>query len=422
MKAALLAAVCSLSWAQIPRLDAPITTDSRISLYEQWVAKDPGNISNRTLLASAYIQKTRETSDYGYLERASKIIDQILVDKHDYEAMRLRNLIELNRHNFSKVAEYAREMTRGSPVDPQNWGTLGDALMEMGHYEEARDAFQKMMNIRRNLFSLNRMAYYRFVMGDSDGAIAMMTEAVNSHAPYPENKAWCLVELGNMYFKTGRWIEAERVFRQAIETFPSSHTAHAGLGSVQAAQGQILWAIESYAKAQSITPLPQYAGALYDLYLVNGKKEEAQHQLDMIDLVATLEAASNFKANRTLALIYANQDRRLDYSIELAQTDLQGRKDIYTYDAFAWALFKNKRYREASTASREALKTGTPEALFYYHAGMIARALGDEPGAKQNLQKALELNSAFDIRQAVTARATLAELSLATRKAAASTN
>ncbi len=396
------------AFAQVQGLKTgPITTDDKISLYERWVAADPTNISNQTLLAGAYIQKTRETTDYGYLNRASKIIDKVLAQKRDYEALRLRNLIELNLHHFSKVAEYARAMTRAAPTDPQNWGSLGDALLEMGQYDAAREAFEKMLAIRPNLFSYNRLAYYRFITGDVDGGIAMMTDAVKAGARYPENKAWCLVELGNMYFKTGRWPEAERAYADAIDTFPALHTAHAGLGSVQSAQGKLPQAIESYKKAQSITPMVQYAAALHDLYSATGKKAEAQQQADLVDVVAKLEEASNMKANRTLALVYANQDRNLPRALELAQADFEVRQDVYTYDALAWALYKNKRYEEAQRASAAALKLGAPEALFFYHAGMIANALGDGAGAKKQLEKALQLNAGFDFRQAAIARKTL---------------
>ena len=55
---------------------------------------------------------------------------------------------------------------------------------------------------------------------------------------------------------------------------------------------------------------------------------------------------------------------------------LKLRHDVYTYDALAWALYKNQRIEEAARASDEALKLGAPEALFYYHAGMIANAMG----------------------------------------------
>jgi tetratricopeptide (TPR) repeat protein len=400
--------LCAVVFAQVPALKTtPLTTDDRISVYEQWVAANPSSIANQTLLAGAYIQKTRETTDVGYLQRASKIVDKILSEKKDYEALRLRNLIELSLHHFSKVVEYARAMTSSAPSDPQNWGSLGDALLEMGQYEGAQEAFQKMLAIRPNIFSYNRVAYYRFITGDVEGGIAMMTDAVKAGARYPENKAWCLVELGNMYFKTGRWPDAVRAYTEAIETFPASHAAHAGLGSVQAAQGKLPQAIDSYKHAQSITPLLQYAGVLYDLYATSGKKAEAQQQADLVDVIAKLEEASNMKANRTLALIYANQDRNLPRALELAQADFEVRQDVYTYDALAWALYKNKRYEEAQRAYEQALKLGTPEALFFYHAGMIANALDDRAGARKQLEKALQLNAGFDIRQAAIARKTL---------------
>jgi tetratricopeptide (TPR) repeat protein len=402
---------CAAVFAQVPGFNGkPMTTDDRIVVYEQWVASDPANVSNKTLLAAAYIQKTRETTDFGYLDRASKIVDKILAEKKDYEALRLRNLIELNLHHFSTVAEYARAMTRSAPADPRNWGTLGDALLEMGQYDGALAAYDKMLSMRPNLFSYNRMAYYRFINGDVAGGIAMMTDAVKAGASYPENKAWCLVELGNMYFKTARWPEAERAYHGAIQNVATMHTAYAGLGSVQAAQGKLTEAIESYKHAQAITPMVQYAGALYDLYTELGKKPEAQLQRDLVDVVAKLEESAKQQANRTLALIYANEDRELSRSLALAKADFEVRQDIYTYDVLAWALFKNKRNEDARQASEHALKLGTPEALFFYHAGMIADALEDSGTAKTQLKKALELNPGFDIRQAAVARRTLQRL------------
>ena len=407
----LLVLLCLPLFAEVPGFNGkPITTDDRIALYEGWVAGDPVNTANQTLLAGAYIQKTRETTDFSYLDRASKIIDRILAARNDYEALRLRNLIELNRHHFAKVIEYAGEMTRTAPSDPQTWGSLGDALMESGQYEPARAAFEKMLSIRPNLFSYNRMAYFRFINGDVEGGVAMMTDAVKAGARYPENKSWCLVELGNMYFKTGRWAEAGQAYNEALELFPSSHAAHAALAGVQAAQGNMAQAIASYKRAQSITPMVQYAGALHDLYTDAGKKTEARQQAEMVDLVAKLEEAAGQKANRTLALIYANQDRNPAKSLELAEADLQVRRDVFTYDAYAWALFKNRRYDEAWKASEKAMKLGTPEAMFYYHAGLIANARAEAAASKQLLEKALKLNPGFDVRQAAIAREVLLSL------------
>src|ERR1700731_3054776 len=104
--------------AQVPSFN----TDQQIKLYQEWVAKDPSSISSRTLLAGAFIQKTRESNDFGYLDRASKILDGVLLEKQDYEALHLRNVVELTLHHFSEAAGYARAMTLRWPGDVQSWG------------------------------------------------------------------------------------------------------------------------------------------------------------------------------------------------------------------------------------------------------------------------------------------------------------
>ncbi len=394
------------AFAEVPSFN----TDQQIKLYQDWLAKDPASISSRTLLAGAYVQKTRETTDFDYLNRASKILQGVLAEKQDYEALRLRNIVELTLHHFSEAAGYARAMTVRWPGDVQSWGTLGDALLEMGQYDAARDAFARMQELKPGLMSYNRMGFYYFVTGDTGRGIALMKSAVEAAAKYPENNAWCLVELGNMYFKTGRWEEAEEAYSNAIAVFPASHTAYAALGAVRAAEGRFAEAIADYQHAQSITPMVQYAGALHDLYEITGKPAEAARQAEMVDVAARLDRAAGFKANRTLALVYANQDRNLAESLALAEADFAVRQDVYTSDVLAWALYKNHRIEEARRASQAALKLGAPEALFFYHAGVIAYASGDAAAAGAYLEKALALNPGFDVRQASLARKILDDL------------
>jgi len=385
-----------------------MSTDDQIAAFEKWTKADPNNAQNLSLLAAAYIQKTRETADPGYLQRADALIGRLLGrEPRNYEAWRLRNLVELNRHHFSTVADYAGQLTARAPSDPQNWGTLGDALMELGRYPEAAEAYGKMAAIKESLFSLNRLAYYRFVTGNSDGALDAMRKAVAAGAQYPENKAWCLADLGSMYFKLGKLDEAERAYREAIEAFPGQHQAHAGLGAVLAARGRASEAIASYTRAQAIVPLPQYSGALADLFTAGGKAEQARLQNAQIDMIAKLEEAAGQKANRTLALVYANQERNLDRALELAEADLSLRHDIYTWDALSWVLYKRGSLEEAQKASGEALKTGAREPLLFYHAGMIARAAGDGERGRKLIESALALNPRFDPVQAPAARRAL---------------
>lgn len=430
MRASLLLAtvLCAVASAQSPAPDrllaalkdramadqvSRMTTDERVSLYEALARYQPDDTHYRNLLATAFIQKMRETTDYGYLDRAARIIEGVLAaEASNYEALRLRSEIELERHNFAKVAEYSRELTQAAPMDPWNWGTLGDALMELGKYDEAAGAYQHMVSLRPDLSSYNRAAYYRFVAGDVDGAIEIMKRAIDAGGPSGENTAWCLVELGHWYFKTGKLKEAERAYTSALRAFPSYHPAYAGLGRLQAAQGNRKEAIASYQRAQASVPFIDYAAALHDLYEQAGLKDEARKQAELIDAVDKLGQAAKEKTNRNLALIYADEDRNLARALELAQAEFSSRQDIYTCDVLAWTLYKNKKYAEAEKTIGQALQMGTPEPMFYYHAAMIAQALGKKTEAKAYLDRMNSLNSKFDFRQAPVAAKMLEEVHL----------
>ncbi len=200
---------------------AVLKTDEQISALQALVQAKPENLALQSQLAGAFIQKTRETTDFGYLDRASKIVDNVIAaDSQDYQALRLRSEIELERHEFARVAEDSWKLTEMAPADSWNWGTLGDALIELGQYDAAADAYQKMVSLHPDLSSYNRAAWYRFLANDMSGAIDIMQRAIAAGSASAENTAWCIVELGDLLMKSGRSAEAQKVYAAAIKTFP----------------------------------------------------------------------------------------------------------------------------------------------------------------------------------------------------------
>jgi tetratricopeptide (TPR) repeat protein len=387
-----------------------MSTDDRIGMYSLMVKTKPDDLHYQVLLAGAYIQKTRETTDYSYMERAVSILDGVIsTDNTRYEARRLLIETQLERHMFAKAAESSRRLIQVDGADPWNWGTLGDALTEIGDYNEAAKAYQKMVTLRPDLASYNRAAHFRFLFNDVPGAIEIMKKAIESGSSSAENVAWCMVDLGKIYFKTGQTKEAAEWFTTAQRTFRGYHPAYAGLARAQAEAGDLKGAIENYRRAQEITPLPDYAAALFDLYKKTGQDALAKKQIDLLDAIDRVSRATGETANRNLVFAFADHDIKLDRALQLARGELEFRRDIYTYDALAWALYKNRQFAEAQQYMEKALALKTPEPLFQWHAAAIAQALAQAPkvplverlfdgklGATQRAGACFELRGAKD--------------------------
>jgi tetratricopeptide (TPR) repeat protein len=152
----------------------------------------------------------------------------------------------------------------------------------------------------------------------------------------------------------------------------------------------------------------EYAAALEELFESTNKPVEAKKQRQLIDAVDTLSQARGEKANRVLALIYVDENRKLEEAVRLTEAELENRGDVYTYDALSWVYFRTGKLDQAREMSAKALKCQTAEPIFYFHAGVISA--GQDPARfEQLLRHALELNPNFDRKHAAEARKRLAQ-------------
>jgi tetratricopeptide (TPR) repeat protein len=235
-----------------------------------------------------------------------------------------------------------------------------------------------------------------------------MRLAAQSASPQDlERVAWCHVQLGDALLNSGMTAEAEREFDRALLIFPDYGAALDAKARARTAAGDLPGAVEIYRREQEAEPSADVSLALGGLYAKLGRADEANRHYAIFESLERENAAAENDMHHLVAY-WTDHDKNLDEALALAQQERARRKDIYTCDTLAWALYKKGQFVEAKAAADEALRLGTRDPRLLYHAGMIAHALGDRAAAAKYLRQSLALNSSFDVLQADVARRTLA--------------
>ena len=393
------------------RETAGTSTDKLVGSLQQKIQDNPKDFDAHIELASAYLQKVRETGDPTLYTKTEDLLDGAQkLQPQSPELFAARGSLALARHDFAAALGYG---TRALALDPQNaryHGIVGDAQIELGMYDEAIESYQEMVNSRPDFASFSRVAYARELYGDPEGAIEAMEFALQAGSGTPENVAWARVQLGNLWFGSGNLKEAEKAYAISTENVNAYAPALAGQAKVAAARGHLRLASRLYKQAFNRMPLPEYAIALGDVYAAMGNEEKAESQYELVRSMDRLLRANGVNTDLEIALFYADHDMDLKTSLDKARAAYDARPSIHAADALAWTLYKTGNYKEAQKYSSEALKLGTRDSLKLFHAGMISKKLGRKERAREYLQQAVDLNPHFSLLYADEAAATLKSL------------
>lgn len=403
-------------------LDAlPTDTDRLIKNAQNRVRANPKDAAALANLGAAYFQRARETGDvsaYQFAQEAlTKSLDLVSSDFSSDAALGTMAEVCMGEHRFTDALTYSEKALALGSGDVSPFATVGDAYADMGEYRKAAAAYARLtppemtLSPRAAYARDSRLAYLKFIHGDTPGAITLMAtsvaEGVEVHLP-KENLAWLYFELAEFNTQAGNAAAADTAYLNALAVHPGDYRALAGLGKLRANQGRYAEAITLYEKAVAIVPYPIFVAELGDLYSKTGGQAEAQRQFRLVEYIGLLGHINQVLHNRDLALFYADHDIKLSEALRLARKEFEVRHDVYTWDALAWALYKNHKYEEAAKASEHALQFGTKDSLLLYHAGMIAEKIGKRAEAHTELAEALKINPHFHLIYAAEAKQRLA--------------
>jgi tetratricopeptide (TPR) repeat protein len=281
------------------------------------------------------------------------------------------------------------------PDDILAYGFLTDANAELGNYDAAENAAQWMLKLRPgNLPGMTRAAYLRELFGDVDGAYQLMDMAYQSTVPTEtEDRAWILSQMGHLRFIDGKTEDAENILQQALAIFPKYHYALGNLAKVRIAQKRYDDAVALLQQRYDDAP---HAENLYDLAAalqLAGRASDAKKAFSEFEMKSLAESSRKDNSSRELVFYYADHADQPAKALAIAEQEHAWRHDVYTLDAYAWALHVNGQDAEARKQLDAALAVGIRDAKLFAHAGEIALKLGDRPAAERYLRQSVSLHA-----------------------------
>jgi tetratricopeptide (TPR) repeat protein len=380
-------------------------TSALVASLQQELRSHPRDAHAWALLGLAYQQRAREVADPSYYPKSEGALRRALrLAQNDLVATSGLASLALSRHRFREALGLARQAHALSPSTAQTYGLLGDAELELGRYRQAFADFDRLASLKPSLAAYSRVSYARELLGRPGEAIAAMEQALDAATGEAEPTAWTRVQLGKLYWSTGRLGAAAAQYREALAVFPGYVHALDALAQVEGARGRLAHAIALERRAVAETPLPQFVGYLGDLYAAAGRPALARRQYALIDVIGRLFTANGVKTDLETALFRADHGIRLRETLDLARLARNERPSVDGDDVLAWTLERNGRCGEALRYSKLALRLGTKDGLKLFHRGMIERCLGKTAAGNAYLRRALALNPHFSLLWAPVAR------------------
>ena len=347
----------------------------QIDLAQIEIQKSPARSAGYNRLALAYARRARETSDTAFYTKGEEALERSFkLDPDNLDGRKNQAWIALGKHEFKKALAIATKLNQKAPDDSSIYGILVDANVELGNYAEAEKAVQAMFNLRPpTVPSLTRGSYLRELFGDLEGAIEFMTKAFDM-AGYDEreDRAWMLTQVAQLERKRGRHAEAQRLASEALKLFPDYHYALGALARINIELGKFPEAVALEEKRHAAAPHPENLYALAVAQQKAGLLKQAQTSFQEFEKKSLQEMESTDNSNHELIFFYADFGNKPEEALKVAKFEASRRQDVHTLDAYAWALFVNEQYDEASRTMAKALAVGVKDPDILGHARKIA--------------------------------------------------
>ncbi len=374
------------------RLEAADATQRAIDDAKARLRNQPDNVTAKKALAAALLQLARETADPSHYTAADEVLATLGGARSaDPEVLLLEGTLLLARHLFAEALAVGNSALRALPSNPSVQGILVDAYNELGRYDEALAATQRMADIRPDRAALARVSYSRELRGNVPGAIEAMQQAVIAGQPSGENAAYVQTLLGNLLLSHGRMNDATLSYAAALRAFPGFAPARTGQAALLAARGRPAEAAAIMDRVVTGQPVLQYVIAEGGYYTAAGMTQQAADAYQLVDAIVALYRANGVDVDLDIAVYQA--DRKPTAALLTSTKRAAARRPgVAGHDALAWVFHRLGKNHEARTEIQKAIAIGDRDPLYRFHAAVIAAANADYSTATKQLDLVLNSN------------------------------
>ena len=345
---------------------------------------DSTDVQARTDLARVYILEARVTGEHGHYYPAALAVlegalrQNSLTPDERYQALTMLASVQLSQHEFADALQTSQQAVRLNPYAAVGYGAIVDSYVELGRYEDAVAAADRMVQVKPDLRSYARVSYLREIHGRVDDALQSMRLALDAGYPGTEEAAWVRLTLGDILRTYGRSAEAQAQYEMALEDRPDYPFAEAALADLAADRGDYPEAERLLDKATAAIPEVGFYSQLVHVYRATDRPAKAEETLAEVMAMLQDDVDHGHNMNLEYADVHVNLTGDYGKALEYTLREYDRRPDnIDVNRVLATIYYLRGDYPAARQHAEAAARTGSQHPELRVVDGLLAIAEGD---------------------------------------------
>jgi tetratricopeptide (TPR) repeat protein len=348
--------------------------DADITFFTARAARDPYGAGDRARLASLLLARARATGRYEDLvsaEESARASLELRRGRNRGGALVFINAL-MGQHRFREALAGAEQLEVEDSTDLTIASLAGEILLELGRYDDAARRFIRIGTTTSNLAAQMRLARWREVTGDVDGAHRVLLDArARSRRAFGlsrEQRAWFELRVAEFAFRYGHAREGSEALARGFAVSPGDYRLHATAARYSLSRGH--WNDAASHAGQSLETHfdPAALALLARAERGRGDSTAANQAVDAMVLAIRSQPGA---WHRAWSLSLLDEGRAVPEVLAQSRRDLEERQDVYAWDLHAWALHRMGDDAGAREAMTHALATGIRDPDVLAHAAAI---------------------------------------------------